>query len=80
MALEKAKGIAGDPNWTAKNPNWNKVVVIPISTTTVTVNNVESIVKVEHDMSLTSTRLVGGSANPNEPVKINVIYSKFNHK
>lgn len=80
MADEKKKGLVSDPNWIEKHPNWNKVVVIPIATTTVTVNNVESIVKVEHDMSLTSTRLVGGSANANGPVKINVIYSKFNHK
>lgn len=80
MADEKKKGLVSDSNWIEKHPNWNKVVVIPIATTTVTVNNVESIVKVEHDMSLTSTRLVGGSANANGPVKINVIYSKFNHK
>lgn len=80
MADIKKKGIASDPDWITKHPDWNKVVVIPISTTTVTINNTVSIVKVEHDMSLTSTKLVGGSDNPNEPVKINVIYSKFNHK
>ena len=32
---------------------------------------------IEHDMSLTSTRLVGGSANPNAPVQINIVYAKF---
>ena len=31
-------------------------------------------------MSLTSTRLVGGDDNPNEPIKLSVVYSKFNHE
>lgn len=54
--------------------NWNKVVLIPVTFTT---NNSGAIVKVAHDMSLSSTRLVGGAANPHEPIKISVIYSKF---
>ena len=32
----------------------------------------------QHDMSLTSTQLVGGADNPYEPIKINVAYAKFN--
>lgn len=58
-------------------PNWNKVVLVPVTTTT---NASGAIVKVVHDMSLTSTRLVGGSANPYEDIKISVIYSKFSDK
>lgn len=54
--------------------DWNKVVIIPVS---VTYDKSGNITKIVHDMSLTSTRLIGGSANPNEPVKISVIYSKF---
>ena len=57
--------------------NWNKVVIIPVSTSTLTSNNVTTITKVSHDMSLTSTKLVGGSENPHADVKLSVIYSKF---
>lgn len=77
MADIKKKGIAADPDWQTKHPDWNKVVVIPVSVTT---NSSSQIVKIVHDMSLTSTKLVGGSENPYEPVKLNIIYSKFNHK
>ncbi len=55
--------------------NWNKVVLIPVTKTTNT--STGAITKIVHDMSLTSTRLVGGSENPHEAVKISVIYSKF---
>lgn len=77
MADIKKKGMAADPDWQTKHPDWNKVVVIPVSVTT---NSSSQIVKIVHDMSLTSTKLVGGSENPYEPVKLNIIYSKFNHK
>lgn len=53
---------------------WNKVVIIPV---TVTYNTDNEIIKVAHNMSLTSTKLVGGSENPYEPLTIDVIYSKF---
>lgn len=53
---------------------WNKVVVIPVTTT---YNSSSELVKVSHDMSMSSTRLVGGSENPYAPLKISVIYSHF---
>lgn len=56
-------------------PNWNKVVLVPV---TKTVNSSSGeVTKIVHNMSLTSTRLVGGSENPREAVKISIIYSKF---
>ena len=60
--------------------NWNKVVLIPISVTTNTLSSssTETITRITHDMSMTSTRLVGGADNPNDPVKIDIIYGKFN--
>lgn len=73
----KNNGLASDPNWLANNKNWNKVVIVPISVTT---NSSNQILKVVHDMSLTSTRLVGGDDNPNDPIKLSVVYSKFNHE
>lgn len=77
MADIKEKGLAENSNWLNEHPDWNRVVVIPVSVTT---NSSSQIVKIVHDMSLTSTKLVGGSENPYEPIKINVIYSKFNHE
>lgn len=61
----------------AKTDNWNKVVIIPVAPTYVTLGKTLILSKVAHDMSLTSTRLVGGSANAHSPITINVIYSRF---
>lgn len=54
--------------------DWNKAVLIPVTTTT---NTSSQITKVVHDMSLTSTRLIGGPSNPNGDIKISIIYSKY---
>lgn len=80
MAEAKEKGLQSNPNWLALHPDWNKVVLIPVSTEYVTVGQNQVLAKVSHDMSMTSTRLVGGSANPNQPIRISVIYSKFSDK
>lgn len=63
MANERSKGIATE--------NWNKVLLIPVETTT---NSSNAIVKVNHDFSMSSSRLVGGK----DKVKLEVIYSRFN--
>ena len=60
--------------------DWNKVVLVPVNITTRTINNATSIVKVSHDLNVSSTRLVGGSKNPYEDVKISIIYSNFSGK
>ena len=60
--------------------DWNKVLIIPVATTTQTSNNQTTVVKVTHDMTLTSTRLVGGSENTHGDLKLSVIYSKFTDK
>lgn len=54
--------------------NWNKVVLIPIVTT---YNASNKLSRVSHNLSLTSTKLVGGPNNPNGDIKISVIYSKY---
>lgn len=61
-------------NSSKTSDDWNKVVVIPVVTT---YNSSSELVKVAHDMSMTSTKLVGGSENPYAPLKISVIYSHF---
>ena len=53
------------------NPDWNKVVLVPV--TTIKDSN-SSIVNFRHDLSLNSTRLVGGR----DKIEIKVICSTFN--
>lgn len=67
----KQAGLKTNPNWVAEHPDWNKVVLVPVTS---------GNSGLEHDMSLTSTRLVGGPDNPNDPIKINVVYAKFKEK
>lgn len=80
MAEKKKVGMISNPNWlnSDENKDWNKVVIIPVSTTID--SSTSAVTKIVHDMSLTSTRLVGGERNSYEPIKISVIYSKFNQK
>lgn len=79
MYNTKKDGLASNPNWLneKEGENWNKVVIVPV---TVTTNSSNQIIKVVHDMSLTSTRLVGGDDNPNGPIRLSVVYSKFSHE
>ena len=55
--------------------NWDKVVLIPVTVTTVSRDGTTVVSKINHDMSLTSARLVRGTAA--KPIEIKVIYSKF---
>jgi len=57
--------------------DWNKVVIIPVTATYSETSSQNELTKVEHNMSMTSTRLIGGKENPHEPITITVIYSKF---
>lgn len=58
--------------------DWNKVLLVPVTVqTTTTSNNQTTIVNLSNNMSLTSTRLLGGADNP-DALKITVVYSKFN--
>lgn len=59
----------------AKYPDWNHVVVVPvtIATTTDSSTGLARQTSVNHDFSLTSTRLVGGS----KPIDMQVIYSSY---
>lgn len=61
--------------------NWGKVTLVPVEVQTVQQGTGESavtkIIKVSHDMGLSSTKLLGNTAGANN-IKISVIYSKFN--
>ena len=58
-------------NWESQNPDWNKILLVPISTVTTST----SITAVYNDFSLGSTKLVGGE---NNPINISIVYSHFN--
>lgn len=60
--------------------DWNKVVIIPVEYQSTAVSTTTSYYKMNHQMTISSTRLVGGPENPNEPIKLSVIYSKFSKK
>lgn len=70
---EYMEGTVNDPDWEAKNPDWNKVVLIPVKTTE---DSNGYVVKITHDTDIKSIRLRGGE-NYNIPIEI--ISSKFNN-
>lgn len=72
----RTQGLAANPNWEAEHPDWNKVLLVPVTYTT-TSSSSSTPVSMEHGMMLTSTRLVGGRDNPYDPITINVVYGKF---
>ncbi|MBO5062379.1 MAG: DUF4270 domain-containing protein [Prevotella sp.] len=79
MAGLKRAQSGNNPNWVNEHPNWNKVVIVPVTVTTNGTN--DQIVKIVHDMSITSARFVKGKGDGDDnPVQISVIYSKFNDK
>lgn len=71
-----------------KGENWNKVVLVPVNVITTTQGYTTVISKINHDMSLASTRLIVGTDDYTKdektgkkvasgPIRIKVIYSKF---
>lgn len=70
----------GGSNYTTEHPNWNKVVLIPVQTSTATStaynSTTSSISAVNNEMAITSSRLVGGPNNIHDPIKISIIYNK----
>lgn len=80
MYAEKIVGELDDPNWVKKHPDWNKVVLVPITTPTLTTTTTNSTTTtttttaISHQIGLSSTQLVGGK---DSPIEIKVIYAKF---
>ena len=79
MYNDRLNGLKRDPEWVAKHPNWNKALLVPVGEIT-TVSTVSSStttpIALVHDMGLTTTRLKRGT--PESPIKLSVIYAKFN--
>jgi hypothetical protein len=57
--------------------NWNKVVLVPVKTSTVSTSSYTSatVTGINNEMGITSTRLVGGIKNPDNPT-ISIIYNQ----
>lgn len=68
---EYLKGVENDENWEQKNEDWNKVVLIPVSTTE---DSNGSVVKIVHDISVSSMRLRGGIEYE---IPIEIVTSKY---
>ena len=87
----KLEGEKKNANWVNEHPNWNKVMLVPVTLKTSTINNSTVVTKINHDMSLSSTRLIKATDDANKdytldksgnkvaagPVQIKVIYSRF---
>lgn len=66
-----------------RSENWNKAVLIPVQVTATASSSSSSssssttktVSSVNNEMRVTSVRLVGGSNNQHEPVRISVIYN-----
>lgn len=81
----KTEGMKSDPQWTANHPDWNKLLLIPVHLEQVTTTSAYGVksttdIGIEHDLSISSTRLVGGSDNSHDPVQLNIIYGHFKSK
>lgn len=77
----KTNGLKRDPQWTADHPNWNKMLLIPIHLDQVTTTSVYGVsntttIGIQHDLNITSTRLVGGSQS-SQPIELKVAFGKF---
>ena len=80
---ERKKGIiasGGNPEkeedgkkWEAENPDWNKVVIIPVKAGT---NSNNEIVEISNSLSMENATLKGGT-NPDNKLKIQIFYTTF---
>ena len=68
---ERRAGEAQDPDWLKKNPEWNKIVLIPVSVTLDSDNT--TITTIRHDLRLTSAKLEGGLAG--KSIEMEVVYT-----
>jgi len=60
--------------WVKQHPNWNKVTLVPVSTSVSSTTS--AVTAVYNELGLTSTKLVGGDT----PLRIKIVYSNFNEE
>lgn len=74
MRDNKKKGLASDPEWVTKHPNWNKVLLVPVAMTYTNNTQSNNVTVIENQMGLESTMLIGGAFTP---IEVNVIYARY---
>ena len=75
-----AAAAGGDPEkeedgkeWDAKNPDWNRVVIIPVKAVS---NSNNEIVEISNSLGMESAMLKGGT-NPENKLKMQIFYTTF---
>ena len=67
-------GLQSDPAWLEHHPDWNKVLLVPVTSTQYTdTYGYSHYSSVSNDITLSSCRLVGGK----DALTLSVIYSRF---
>ena len=57
--------------------NWNKAAIVPVQIVTAsTSSSTSSVAGVSNELKVVSVRLVGGSENPYDPIRISIVYNK----
>lgn len=79
---EIEKGETEWEQWKADNPDWDKVLLIPVSTETDANSNV---IGVDNDLSVNSAMLIGGkdlneSTDEDQKIQMNIIYTQPQQK
>lgn len=71
---ERKRGLEADSDWEAKNPDWNKVVLIPVNIETSTSSSGSAqITSISNSLGMTSARLKGGT----DKLKMQIFYTTF---
>ena len=65
-------------NGKASSDDWNKAVLVPVAVNESSTSSSTTITNVSNEMSLKSTKLIGGPNNQRQPITISVIYNRFN--
>lgn len=80
MYNARQAGEKNDPLWLEKHPDWNKALLLPVNELTTlssSTSTVGTTIALINEMGLTSTRLKRGT--PSNPIKLKVIYARFNN-
>lgn len=71
---ERKRGLAEDSNWEAKNPDWNKVVLIPVEVETSTSSSgYVQVTNISNSLGMMSAKLKGGT----DKLTMRIFYTTF---
>ena len=84
-AKQEARDAAGstwneaqwEADWTAENPDWDKVLLIPVSITYDSTSSTSSMIGIQNDLKPGYAKLKGGPEG--ETLQLEVTYTKFNN-